>query len=166
MGWFKFALISIIAVSVVAVGVGVTVWSMDNMEEETRNVEQHQQQNLEFEDMPPQLKRTILRNNFHNLDDPTELDKVETEGVTMEAENGAPHFFAIEENLSTGYSWIIDYEECDSVLIVDEDYDAPEEIEDLVGAPGKKQLKISGKSAGTCTSKWHMLNSGSSNGIT
>ena len=95
----------------------------------------------------------ILRNNFHNLDVQEERSKIETEGVTMEAENGYPHFFSIEENLTTGHQWIIDYVDCHSILNVDEDYDAPVEIEDLVGAPGTKQLQISAKSAGTCIFK-------------
>ena len=65
--------------------------------------------------------------------------------------NGLPHFFAIEENLTTGYSWIIDYEACKDIMEVDEDFDAPVEIEDLVGVPGTKQIEFSGQSEGTCT---------------
>ena len=43
MGFFKIALISVIAVSVVAVAVGVTVYSMNERKEEAHTVE-HQQE--------------------------------------------------------------------------------------------------------------------------
>ena len=65
--------------------------------------------------------------------------------------NAQPHFFSIEENPTTGYSWIIDYSACKDILEIDEDFDAPPEIEDLVGAPGTKQMEFNGQGVGTCT---------------
>merc|ERR1711878_130195 len=115
----------------------------------------------------PALKRTLLRNNFHNLDIGAELEKVQRDGIEMEAGvNGLPHFFSIEENLTHGFMWIIDYEACKDVLDIDEDFDAPVEIEDLVGAPGTKQMEFNGQGVGLAHSRWHTLNPGSSSGTT
>ena len=153
MGFFKIALISVIAVSVVAVAVGVTVYNMNERKEEAHTVEHQQEQQQQREEVQtPALKRTLLRNNFHNLDIDAELEKVQRDGIEMEAGvNGLPHFFSIEENLTTGFMWIIDYEACKDVLDIDEDFDAPVEIEDLVGAPGTKQMEFNGQGVGTCT---------------
>merc|ERR1711997_55075 len=63
----------------------------------------------------------------------------------------SPEAKKIEENPTTGYNWIIDYEACKDILEVDEVFDAPVEIEDLVGAPGTKQMEFNGQGVGTCT---------------
>ena len=83
----------------------------------------------------------LLRNMFHDLDNEDELDRVETEGIRLEGEGAMAHF-AVEENPSTGFNWIIDHEACAGVMVLDEDFDAPTQIDDVegmvVGAPGTK----------------------------
>ena len=90
-----------------------------------------------------------------NLNDEQTLAEVESNGVALAA-HGGKAFFAVRENPSTGYRWLVDDSACnESIVKVTSDYDQPEEIYQggrrLAGAPGTRYFTFVGQSVGECT---------------
>ena len=81
--------------------------------------------------------------------------KFKDEGVSIKKMDSI--HFAFEENLTTGYEWIMETPSpCKGLVSTASSYDAPQfENDDIeyVGAPGTRYYSVTGKSKGECTWK-------------
>ena len=88
-----------------------------------------------------------------NISDEDTLMGLQSAGVTISSDGGK-EYFSVEENLTTGYQWIVHEDACEpDVLKIESDYDPPADIENYVGAPGTRYFTLTGVGKGECDFK-------------
>ena len=103
-------------------------------------------EDLETEEKAEEKQKLVLL----SLSNDGTVKQLRKDGLTLDA-NGGEEYFEVEENLSTGYQWILKTDDCDiEVVKIVDGYEPPvsEEEYDIVGAPGTRYFTFTGVGEG------------------
>ena len=85
-----------------------------------------------------------------NMSNTVTLQGLEKDGVRLD-KDGGKEFFSVEENLTTGYSWILRESNCSAdILSIVSETKLPKEAGDMVGVPHTRYFTLTGVSEGDC----------------
>ena len=96
----------------------------------------------------------IVRADYvHDLDDQDHLDLISENGINMNKQNKKVYMKVTSNNGSTGYTWIIDHDECKDILDIESGYVyyEPESNDAFDIGYGEEIFTLTAKKYGTCT---------------
>ena len=140
MSWVKWAVIGVVATAGITVGI-IFLTQSDSKAEESNAVEEQNS----IEGFGIRSTRVQM-----DLNDFSFVERLETDGLKISVDE--THHMSVEENLTTGYQWIIK-PTCEFEIQIQESYDPPffAEDEGIVGAAGTKYIQLLGANEGECT---------------
>ena len=94
---------------------------------------------------------TVLADYVHDLDDEDHLADIKSTGINLSNVNKEA-FLKVSSNQSTGYSWIVDYDDCEDILDITSGYVTYEDDDSSfpTGAGGEEVFTLTAVGYGDC----------------
>lgn len=94
------------------------------------------------------LSAAAFAEYVHDLDDEDHLNEISMSGIILSNQNKKA-FMKVSSNQSTGYSWIVDYDDCRDILEITSGY-VTYENDDFAGAGGEEVFTLTAVGFGEC----------------